>query len=163
MNIGAGAGLIAALGVIGALAPASLRAFPPASQETTPPGRVVEQASGAAIAGASVIWMPPGDAGERREPVSSNSFGGFPLPESWGRGGTIEVAASGYLARTLTWDEAAAADWRLELARDPLALDEVVVTASVRARRRSEIALPVESIEATEIAAAGAASADRLL
>ncbi|MDE0474533.1 MAG: TonB-dependent receptor [Gammaproteobacteria bacterium] len=163
MNIGAGARLIAVLGVIGALAPASLRAFPPASQETALTGRVVEQASGAAIAGASVIWMPPGDAGARREPVSSNSFGGFPLPESWGRGGTIEGMAPGYLARTLTWEEAAAADWRLELARDPLALDEVVVTASVRARRRSEIALPVESIEATEIAAAGAASADRLL
>ena len=170
MNDGARAGLISALAVIGTLAPAALRASPPASpQETAPPGRVVDQASGAAIAGASVTWMPPqaagplGDSGEGREPVSSNSFGGFPLPESWGPGGTIEVTALGYLARTLTWEEAAAAEWRLELARDPLALDEVVVTASVRARRRSEIALPVESIEAAEIAAAGAASADRLL
>ena len=170
MNDGARAGLIWALAFIGALAPAALRASPPKSpQETAPPGRVVDQASGAAIAEASVTWMPPqaagplGDSGEGREPVSSNSFGGFPLPESWGPGGTIEVTALGYLARTLTWEEAAAAKWRLELARDPLALDEVVVTASVRARRRSEIALPVESIEASEIAAAGAASADRLL
>jgi outer membrane receptor for ferrienterochelin and colicins len=95
--------------------------------------------------------------------VSSNSRGAFGLPGSWGPGGTIEVAALGYIARILTWQEAAAAQWRLELARDPLALDEVVVTASVRARRRSEIALPVESIEAAEIIAAGAASADRLL
>lgn len=170
MNIGAGAGLIAALGVIGALAPAAVRAFPTASQETPSSGRVVDQASGTAIAGASVIWIPPGtpippggNAGQSREPVSSNPLGAFPLPESWGPGGTIEVAALGYVARTLTWQEAAAAEWRLELARDPLALDEVLVTASVRARRRSEITLPVESIEATEIAASGAPSADRLL
>ena len=165
----AGAALVAALGVISALAPAALQASPPASQENARPGRVVEQATGAAIARANVLWMPPGasghrgEAGESREPVSSNSLGTFPLPESWGPGGTIEVAALGYLARTLTWEQAAAAEWLLELERDPLALDAVVVTASVRARRRSEIALPVESIEAAEIAAAGAASADRLL
>ena len=151
-----------------ALAPSGLRAFPPASQES-PPGQVVDQASGAGIAGAGLTWMPPGAARGPRDgddsllPLTTNSLGAFALPESWGPGGTIEVAALGFVARTLTWAEAAAAEWRLELARDPLALDEVVVTASVRARRRSEIAVPVETIEAAEIAAAGAASADRLL
>ncbi len=169
MNLAARTGLIAALGVAGALSPVALRAFPPAPQETAAPGEVVDRASGAPIAGASLRWTPPGalrspaEEGEGRAPVSSNSRGAFGLPESWGPGGTIEVAALGYVARILTWREAAAAEWRLELARDPLALDEVVVTASVRARRRSEIALPVESIEAAEIIAAGAASADRLL
>ena len=169
MNLAVRAGLITALGAAGALSPVTLRALPPVPQETAAPGEVVDRASGAPIAGASLLWTPPGaprsavEQGEGRAPVSSNSRGAFGLPESWGPGGTIEVAALGYIARILTWQEAAAAEWRLELARDPLALDEVVVTASVRARRRSEIALPVESIEAAEIIAAGAASADRLL
>ena len=169
MNVAVRTGLIATLGVAGALSPLPLCARPQVSREAAARGWILDQASSAAIAGASVLWTPPGaprtpgNEIERRDPVSSNALGAFALPASWGPGGMIEVAALGYIAHTLTWEEAAEAEWRLELARDPLALDEVVVTASVRARRRSEIALPVERIEAAEIAAAGAASADRLL
>ena len=169
MNVAVRTGLIATLGVAGALSPLALCARPQVSREAAARGWILDQASSAAIAGASVLWTPPGaprtpgDEIESRDPVSSNALGAFALPASWGPGGMIEVAALGYIAHTLTWEEAAEAEWRLELARDPLALDEVVVTASVRARRRSEIALPVERIEAAEIAAAGAASADRLL
>ena len=170
MNVAARAALVAGvLGIAGASPARALSAPPQPSRAEACPGRVVDRASGAAIAEASVLWTPPGparaaaDAGEGPEPVFSNSLGAFARPESWGPGGTIEVAALGYLARTLTWEEAEAAEWRLDLARDPLALDELVVTAGARARRRSEIALPVETIEAAEIAAAGAASADRLL
>ena len=121
-----------------------------------------------AVAEAAVTWTPPGRPGipggaGAAGLVATNSLGAFEVPSSWGPGGTIEVAALGYVARALTWEEARAAEWRMELRRDPLALDEILVTASARARRRSEIAVPVQSIDATDIAAAGAASADRLL
>ena len=169
MNSLARAGLIAALGAISGLSAPPLRAQLQDEPPTQSMGRVSDEASGAAIPGASVRWTPPGALrtlrGENAAEalVLTNSLGVFQPHDSWGPGGAIEVAALGYIARTLTWQLAAAAAWRVALARDPLALDEVVVTASVRARRRSEIALPVVSIEAAEIAAAGAASADRLL
>lgn len=161
--------LLTALGVTAALSASGLCALQQDEPAARRGGSVRDQGSGSAVAEAGVTWMPPGEPVPSRGEVTSghlvfsDSRGEFELPGSWGPGGTIEVAALGYVARVVTWEEAAAADWRLGLARDPLALDEVVVTASVRARRRSEIALPVASIEAAEIEAAGAASADRLL
>ncbi len=161
--------LLTALGVTAALSASGLCALQQDEPAARRAGSVRDQASGSAVAEAGVTWMPPGEPVPSRGEVTSghlvfsDSRGEFELPGPWGPGGTIEVTALGYVARVVTWEEAAAADWRLGLARDPLALDEVVVTASVRARRRSEIALPVESIEAAEIEAAGAASADRLL
>ena len=153
------AGLLAALGLSAAVSASGLQA----------PGRVRDEASGAAVGGASVSWRRPGATGvlpgghPAGDPVVTDSRGAFQVPASWGPGGTVEIAALGYAPRVLAWEEASGAGWRLELARDPLALDEIVVTVSASARRRSEIALPVESVEATEIAAAGAASVDRLL
>ena len=166
MNAAARAGLIAVLGIIGTAPLFVLRAQPQAESPTQPAGRVLDRASGAPIAGATVIWARPDPASSRDpalERVFTDAFGAFTTARVWGPGGTVEIAALGYVARTLTWQDATAADWRVELVRDPLALDEVVVTAFGRARRRSEIALPVVSIEAAEIAAAGAPSADRLL
>ena len=163
------AGLIAALGAVSGMSSPVRAAQLQDDPRAQPAGRVSDQESGTAIPEASVAWTPPGASGTPREEnrggdlVFTDSRGAFQLRDSWGPGGTVEVSALGFVGRTLTWEEAAAADWRVELVRDPLALDELVVTASVRARRRSEIAVAVVSIEAAEIAAAGAASADRLL
>lgn len=170
MNSAARGGLIAVLWVCAAAtAPPALSARQQETSSTQPDGRIIDRASGGAITSATVIWAPadPAEAASAGDTTRSRAVTGdrgtFTVDGSWGPGGTIEVAALGYLARTLTWEEAAATQWRVELVRDPLALDEVVVTASLRARRRSEIALPVESIEAAEIVAAGVPSADRLL
>ena len=169
MNVVARAGLIAAIGLAGALTPLASRAQTAAAPADGVAGRVHDQASGAPIPDALVTWAAPGaaeaassrDAGLRG--LTTDAAGAFPVPGSWGPEGTVEIVALGYAARNLTWQEAEASGWRLELVRDPLALDEVVVTASPRARRRSKIAVPIETIEASEIAAAGAPSADRLL
>ena len=131
-------------------------------------GRVYDRASGSPIAGARVDWhaAPGAQAAESPAPSVSrfaDARGAFQTGPSWSSGGTIVVTALGYGRRALSWRDAEAAHWRIGLERDPFALDEIVVTASGRARRRSEIALPVETIEATEIQAAGAPSVDRLL
>ena len=162
------AGLVAALGAA-ALSVPGPRALAQDAPAARAAGSVRDQASGQAVVEAGVAWSPSRasgavqgeDAGARL--VFTDSRGAFQLSGSWGPGGTIEVAALGYVALSLSWEEAQAAEWRLELRRDPLALDEILVTASGRAQRRSEIALAVESIEAGEIAAAGVPSADRLL
>ena len=162
------AGLVAALGAAALSAPAS-RALAQEVPPARPAGSVRDQASGQAVVEAGVTWSPPreGAAAGAEDSVGRLVFtdprGAFSLPGSWGPGGTLEVAALGYVALSLSWEEARSARWRLELRRDPLALDEILVTASASARRRSEIALAVESIEAGEIEAAGAPSADRLL
>ncbi len=160
------AGLLAALGLSAALSAAGLQAPARDAPGEGPSGRVRDEASGAAVGGATLVWRRPGvlsGVGPSGDPVVADPRGAFRLPASWGPGGTVEVAALGYAPRVLAWEEAAAGGWRVELARDPLALDEIVVTVGATARRRSEIALPVESVEAAEIAAAGAASVDRLL
>ena len=169
-SFGARAGLMTVLCLAAAGAAAvPLSARRQVASPNQPEGRVTDRASGAPVAGATVaLWPPhPGEAGDLAEEAIRRAVtderGAFAAEDAWDPGGIVEVSALGYTTLTLTWSEAAAASWRFELARDPLALDEVVVTASVRARRRSEIALPMESVEATEIAAAGAPSADRLL
>ena len=124
-------------------------------------GRVYDEESGAAIADADVQWIP--ESGSDGTRVRANSDGAFAVGSAWGPGGTVEVSALGYHGRFLAWDDAVEAGWRIGLVRDPLELDEVVVTASIRSRRRSQIAIPIATIEAAEIAVAGAASADRLL
>ncbi len=169
MNIATRAGVIAAIGFACAVTPVPSLGQDPAAPADGADGRVYDRDSGAPIPDAVVSWAPAGaveaassrDAGVRG-PVTDAS-GAFAVPGLWGPEGTVEVLALGYAARTLTWREAEAAGWRVALVRDPLALDEVVVTASPRARRRSEIAVPIETIEAGEIVAAGAPSADRLL
>ena len=132
-------------------------------------GRVYDGQSGAGIRGAQVVWAasPPAGA-EMASPagetaVLTNAAGHFVPHEDWRPDGRLEVSALGYLPRTLAWSEASAGGWRIGLARDPLAVDEIVVTASSRPRLRSQIAVPLETIETAEIEAAGVASADRLL
>ena len=124
-------------------------------------GRVTERETGVAVPAAAVTWTGPG--GVRSAAAIADARGWFEPEASWGPGGTVEATALGYRTRALSWEEATAEGWRIVLARDPLALDEIVVTAGGRPWRRSEVALHVESVDAAEIRAAGAASADRLL
>lgn len=124
-------------------------------------GQVTDAETGAPVVGVLVAWT--GAGGARSAEVLAGEGGWFESETPWGPGGTVEVSALGYRTRALSWDDAALADWRIALVRDPLALEEVVVTADGRPRRRSEVALHVASVGPAEIRAAGAASADRLL
>ena len=139
-------------------------------------GRVYDLESGAGIPDAEVVWIPASDAGIPAEPVAgqaagdsgraavrTNAAGLFVPDPDWGPGGAVTVAALGYRSRSIAREDATAAGWRIGLVRDPLALDEIVVTASTLPRLRSQVAVPMETVEAEEIDAAGVASADRLL
>ena len=132
-------------------------------------GRVYDRESGAGIAAARVAWRADPSARAAVSPatadqvVSANAVGAFSPDRAWEPGGTIEVSALGYRTRTVSWADASVAGWRIGLDRDPLAIDEITVTASSLPRPRSQVAVPIETVEAAEIEAAGAASADRLL
>jgi len=131
-------------------------------------GRVYDQDLGTAIPGAWVEWLAaPGVETEasagRSVPQRTDSRGSFEVESHWRQGGAIVISGIGYRPRTLSWRDAEATQWRIGLERDPLSLDGIVVTAGGRARRRSEVALPIATIKATEIRAAGAPSVDRLL
>ncbi|MCY3699612.1 MAG: TonB-dependent receptor [Gemmatimonadetes bacterium] len=130
-------------------------------------GRVYDLASGAGIADAEVARIPASaaarDSVARRAAVLTDASGSFIPDPRWGSGGAIAVSALGYRSRTVTLADAAAAGWRIGLERDPLALDEIVVTAGSLPRLRSQVAVPMETVEAEEIEAAGVAAADRLL
>ncbi len=150
---GAGTRCSAAICRIAALA---LAGVPWATSATAQQqGRVHDQASGTAIAGARVVWSGRAEITDAR--------GLFQAPASWGPEGTLVVSALGYRERSVPWRDAEQANWRIGLERDPLALDGIVVTAGGRARRRSEVAVPIQTVEATAIRASGAPSVDRLL
>lgn len=148
-------GRVAALALAGVLWAASA-----AAQQQ---GRVHDQASGAAIAGARVAWSGGAGAEAADGETFTDSRGLFEAPPSWRPQGTLVVSALGYRVRSVAWRDAERANWRIGLERDPLALDGIVVTAGGRPRRRSEVAVPIQTVEATAIRAAGAPSVDRLL
>ncbi len=162
-------GLCATLGLGGILLPAAAEARTQTQTQDQTQGRVYDVASGAGIADAEVVWLPAprasgsAAAAQRRTSVRTNAVGVLAPDDTWGPGGGIEVSALGYLSRRLAWTEATESGWRIGLERDPLALDEIVVTASSLPRLRSQIAVPMETVEAEEIDAAGVASADGLL
>ena len=160
--------LCVTIGFVGVLRPDAARAQ---SQ-----GRVYDLESGAGIPDAEVVWIPASDAGIPADPVAgqaavdsgraalrTNAAGLFVPDPGWGPGGAVTVAALGYRSRSIAREDATAAGWRIGLERDPLAVDEIVVTASALPRLRSQIAVPLETVEAAEIDAAGVAAADRLL
>lgn len=77
--------------------------------------------------------------------------------------GRLVVTALGFAPRELSVAEGRALRWVVSLSSDPLELTEMVVTASGRMQRRSEIAVPVARVTAADIEVAGAASALDLL
>ncbi len=136
-----------------------------ATAAAQPEGRVHDRESGAAVVGARLEWLAVEAAGGGAESATrtSDARGIFRVAPAWGPDGAVVVTALGYRRRTVDVGEAAALGWRIALDRDPIALDPIVVTAGGRPRPRSEVAVPVETVEATEIAGSGAASVDRLL
>lgn len=127
-------------------------------------GQVVDGDSGDPIAEARIVWAPGSEqAGEGENAVQTDTRGRFDLPEGWGPDGHLRVGALGYLDRPLTWDAAREAGWTLTLERNPLTLDDIVVTATGRTQRLSEVALPVETMGVAELGAASAPSVERLL
>ena len=134
-------------------------------------GRVQDGETNAAIAGAWIAWFATAEGarlesarrGAGRSATIADEHGAFAVPASWGPGGVITVRAPGYRDRTLRWQEAEEAGWQIALDPDPLALDEIVVTAAGRPGRRSEVAVPIETVGRAEIEASAAPSVDRLL
>ena len=145
-------------------------------------GRVQDRDTNAAVAGAWISWyaaaedarrdagrratvraLDPGARSSGQPIVLTDERGAFQVPASWGPGGAIRVRTVGYHERILGWAEAVEAGWKIVLDRDPLALDEIVVTAGGRPRRRSEVAVPLQTVRLAEIQASGSPSVDRLL
>ncbi|WP_419941463.1 TonB-dependent receptor plug domain-containing protein [Candidatus Palauibacter sp.] len=155
------------LGLCAALALGGLLRPDPARAQTQ--GRVYDRESGVGISGAQIAWIAASATGGAATPspsgaqVRTNSLGVFVPDKIRGPGGAVEISALGYTRRVVAWSDAVASGWRIGLDRDPLAVDEIVVTASPLPRPRSQIAVPIESIEMPEIDAADVASADRLL
>lgn len=152
------------------------------SATAQPQGRVQDRDTNAAVAGAWISWfaaaedarrdigrraagraLDPGARSSDQPIVLTDERGAFQVPASWGPGGAIRVRTVGYHERILGWAEAVEAGWKIVLDRDPLALDEIVVTAGGRPRRRSEVAVPLQTVRLAEIQASGSPSVDRLL
>ena len=141
------------------------------SATAQPRGRVHDRETNAAVAGASINWfatsaearLESARTGAGPAPIISDEHGVFLIPASWGRDGVIRVRAPGYHERTLALPGLAEAGWRIAIDRDPLAMDEIVVTVAGRPRPRSEVAVPIETVALAEVEASGAPSVDRLL
>ena len=142
------------------------------AQQAEHAGRVFDTLSRAGVSAARVTWvaggaMPAAWGQENGHglgvAVLADERGKFAVPAAWGPGASFKVTAPGFRTRVVTWEEAAANSWQIALEHTPVAFDEIVVTATGRAQRRSEVALPVEVIGASDVSSAGAPSADRLL
>jgi outer membrane receptor for ferrienterochelin and colicins len=125
-------------------------------------GSVYDRLSGGAVAAATVSWRAEQD-GRVLGAIAVDAGGRFAVPNAWTSRGWVEVRALGHHPLSMSVAAAEAARWRLGLEPDPLGLDAVVVTASGRTQRRSEVAVPVARISAREIEASGAVSAASLL
>ncbi len=137
------------------LAAPLLFARPAAGQTAdTVRGSIVDDSSGAPVAGARIEVLP---AGTRTE---SEADGRFRLVA--GTGDTLRIRALGYRGAQVVVS-GAAMELRIALLAAPAVLPELVVTASRREERAAETAVHVTVVSADQIAAAGAASADRVL
>lgn len=124
-------------------------------------GRVFVESTETPVPLADIVWRASAD-GPWAARVQSDLAGRFEVPASW-TGGFIEVRALGYAVRSLSRADAAAAGWRIALVADPLELETVVVTASGRAQRRSEVAVALLTVSEQDIQASGAPSAVEIL
>ncbi len=145
--------------ILAAVAAGLLLAGPVSAQD----GRVVDPLSGAGIAFAEIYWRPGRPDADPVARIETNLSGGFSLPDGWRSPGWIEIRSLGHQPLLISYEEAASLGWSLALDADPLELASVLVTAGARARRRSEIAIPIAEVTAEEIQISGAASADQLL
>lgn len=127
-------------------------------------GRVIDE-SGQGVPFATLRLLRPGGAEAGR--AETDGAGRFtlraPLDGADAEMHLVRVQALGFEPLEMAVDEAHASDWLLTLVADPLELSEMVVTASGRLQRRSEVAVPVARVTAADIEVAGAASALDLL
>ena len=136
-------------------------------------GQVFDSETGAAVAGATLIWSFGGETSAHGCGSDSHSAGEqviavvrdgrFAVSPQWGPSACALVRAPGYRERAVAWDEGARAGWQIALVPDPLLLDEVVAGAHGQSDRRSSLAVPTATLGAERIAALGAASVDRAL
>ena len=136
-------------------------------------GQVIDRDTGAAVAGATLIWSFGGEAsahgcgsdlhGAGEKVVAVARDGRFSVSPEWGPGACALVRAPGYRERAVAWDEGARVGWRIALAPDAILLEVVVAGAHGQSDRRSSLAVPTATIGAERIAALGTASVDRAL
>lgn len=129
-------------------------------QGRPPSVHVVDRETGAPVVEALVVWRAADTTESRR--ASSGRDGMIHAPPGW-RDGRLVIRAIGYRAAIVEWHLVVEAGHRVEL--DPLSerLDPIVVTATGRAQRRSEVSVPVQRIDQDEIVSSGAPSVARLL
>jgi outer membrane receptor for ferrienterochelin and colicins len=125
-------------------------------------GQVVDRRSGAPVPMAQILWRVEGPGAEPVGRVEADASGRFRLRSSW-QDGWIEVRSLGHRTVSLSWAEAGASGWRIELDPDPLELESVLVTAAGRAQRRSEISVPIAQVSRDEIRAQSPPSVASLL
>lgn len=148
----------------GALAyDAAAQSTPRPRAEVVRSGFVTDE-SGQGVPFASIrVLSPEGDERARTESDAEGRFEVAPLRQDAPADGRLRVVALGFEPLDVDWASASANGWRLTLSADPLELSEMIVTASGRLQRRSEVAVPVARVTAADIEVAGATSALDLL
>lgn len=117
---------------------------------------VVDASTGAPIPGAVVEWENGGS-------VRTDEAGAFESLGPQAPGVVYRVEALGYRAVSLDWTRIAGTGGRIALEPSAIPMDELVVTATGRPVRRSEVAVPIETMGEVELRAGSAPAVDRLL
>ncbi|NNM34439.1 MAG: TonB-dependent receptor, partial [Gemmatimonadetes bacterium] len=122
---------------------------------------VTDASTGAPVPGAFVEWENGG-----------SSVGGFAVTDGEGvfeslgdeaPGTVYRVRALGYREISVAWSHIAESGNRIVLQPTAIQVDELVVTATGRPVRRSEVAVPIETMGEVELRAGSAPGVDRLL
>ncbi|MDH3224092.1 MAG: TonB-dependent receptor [Gemmatimonadota bacterium] len=124
-------------------------------------GTVVDRITEAPVPGARVEWTTA-ERPATRVIAHTDVRGSFEGPRD-GQEVLLSVSALGYEATSLSWEAVLEGGGRIALEPLALPLDEVVVTATGRPSRRSEVAVPIETVSARELHSANAPAVDRLL
>lgn len=119
-------------------------------------GSVVDSAGGSPLPGANIVVRGTSIA------TTAGSDGSFILSNVPTRDVTVLVRRFGYRFRTLTVS-ASQTELRVALARDPLQLDEVVVTGQATAVEKRNLANAVATVSAEEVSKVSAQSVEHAL
>ncbi len=133
-----------------------LAATPLMAQTRVLRGSIVDSSGGSPLAGANVVVRGTSIG------TSAGSDGSFTLANVPGREVTVLVRKFGYRFRTVTVP-ATQNEIRVALARDPLQLDEVVVTGVATAVSKRNLANAVATVSAEEVSKVSAQSVEHAL
>ena len=117
---------------------------------------VVDAATGSPVPGALVEWGT-------EESAVTNGDGAFESLGPRAPDVVYRVRAIGYEMASVTWNDIAEGQRRVSLEPTAIPMDELVVTATGRPVRRSEVAVPIETMGEVELRAGSAPAVDRLL